>query len=895
MNRPARLILCLFSFVALPVFGAATSTSKATPKAQAAARVFAANCATCHSEQSKSSDFSVVSLDAVIAGGKKHGRAVIGGYPEQSPLVKMLKGEVAPQMPMGKALAASDIAAVEAWIRELPAEKIEASKDGWRWPYEKPIKRSPPTVKNATWVKNPIDNFILAKLEENKIKPAPKANKRTLARRIFFDLVGVPPSIEEMDAFVRDESDQALERLVDRLLADSRYGERWGRHWLDLARYGETSGLEGDGAIGNVWRYRDWVISAFNSNMPYDRFVIQQLAGGDEHSKTRNNYAPDPQGLIPTAFLRVAPWDRSNLVAAEVRANYLAEVTGVTSSVFLGLTVGCARCHDHKYDPIPQKDFYRLQAFFNAVQAAGSVPVPFEDPALKKHAEEQVKLLGEQLEKGPEKKAVDAFETEMLSRLRAGKIERAKGKEYTKADLRLELKLKKLRLFSEAEQSKHADLLEDATRTGDAEEQAALDAFEKPALEKLKAAYTSGQVDPDLRFDALTAADVRSEALAAYSGKSIFSLEEKNRYAEMSGQLDILRRRMDRWKTNVLAVTNVAGPPSGPDIAPTRVLIRGNYNQPGDIVEAGFPSAVTGKVEPAVMETDRYRQFPTRGRRITLAKWIASPENPLTARVMVNRIWQHHFGAGIVRTPSDFGKNGERPTHPDLLDWLAVQFVESGWDVKAMHKFMLLSNTYSQAAENSGLNDADPENKLFSRFNRKRLEGEAIRDGILVASGRLNPAMGGPSVFPPLPADLADFARYGRTGGLMWEPVEKEEDARRRSVYTFQRRSLPLPMMAAFDALPFAESCDRRSSTTTPLQALSLMNGGLIQEESGFVAQRVEREAGSNLGAQIDRSFNLILSRDPTAAERTRFETSGLPLASICRVLLNSNEFLYVE
>jgi hypothetical protein len=712
---------------------------------------------------------------------------------------------------------------------------------------------------------------------------------------VFLDLVGLPPTVEEMDSFIRDESDGALASLVDRLLADPRYGERWGRHWLDLARYGETSGLEGDGAIGNVWRYRDWVIDAFNSNMPYDRFVIQQIAGGDEHSKTRNNYVPDVQGLIPTAFLRVAPWDRSNLVAAEVRANYLAEVTTATSSVFLGLTVGCARCHDHKYDPIPQKDFYRLQSFFNAIEASRPVEVPYKDEALKKRAEAESEALEKQLKNGPEKKAFDDFEAELLKKLKAGKLAKSQGKEYTKADLRLEMKLKEQRIFTDAEKARYTELLEDAQRTGDAEEQAALDAVEKPMLEKLTAAYEAGKVDPAVRFEALTKLDVQAEALAKYSGKSIFTQEEKNRYAELSGQLDILRRRLDRWKPTVLAVKNVAGPPSGPDIAPTRILIRGDYHQPGEVVEAGFPSAVTGHAKPAVIETDRYRQFPTRGRRITLAKWIASPDNPLTARVMVNRIWQHHFGAGIVRTPSDFGKNGERPTHPELLDWLAVRFMESGWDIKAMHRLMILSNTYQQAAENPALKDADPENKLFSRFNRMRLEAEAIRDSILFASGRLNPAMGGPSVFPPLPADLADFARYGRTGGLMWEPNENEADARRRSVYTFQRRSLPLPMMAAFDALPFSESCDRRSSTTTPLQALSLMNGSLIQEESSFLAKRLEREAGADRGAQIDRAFNLILSRDPRAPELKRFESSGLPLESICRVLLNSNEFLYVE
>jgi len=324
-------------------------------------------------------------------------------------------------------------------------------------------------------------------------------------------------------------------------------------------------------------------------------------------------------------------------------------------------------------------------------------------------------------------------------------------------------------------------------------------------------------------------------------------------------------------------------------------MIRGNYNQPGEIVVPGFPSAITGNSDPAVLETDRYRQFPTRGRRSTLARWITSPDNPLTARVMVNRIWQHHFGEGIVRTSSDFGKNGDRPSHPELLDWLAVRFMESGWDIKAMHKLMLLSNTHQQSAENPVLKDKDPENRLLSRFQRRRIEAEAIRDSVLELSGRLKTDMGGPSVFPPLPGDLADFARYGRTGGLMWEPNAREQDARRRSVYIFQRRSLPLPMMAAFDANVFSESCERRSSTTTPLQALALMNGDLLHEESGHLAQRIITEAGTDRGAQIDKAFERILSREPSAAERTRFSSYSGTLESICRVLLNSNEFLYVE
>ncbi|MEO5951576.1 MAG: DUF1553 domain-containing protein, partial [Chloroflexia bacterium] len=716
----------------------------------------------------------------------------------------------------------------------------------------------------------------------------------TLARRVYLDLIGLPPTRDEMEAFVADPSADAYAKLVDKLLADPRYGERWGRRWLDLARYGETSGLEGDGQLGNVWRYRDWVIDAFNSNMPYDKFVLLQLAGGDEHSKTRNNYQPDVQGFIPTAFLRVAPWDRSNLVAAEVRANYLAEVTTATSSVFLGLTVGCARCHDHKYDPIPQKDFYRFQAFFNATQAAGPVKVPFADEALGKHAESQIKKYEEQLKSGPEKKALDALEQELLKKLIAGKAARSREEPLTEEDLRLEIELKPQRIFTEEQARELNRLFKNADRTGDAEEKAALNALSKPLFEKLKQAYASGKHDPAKRFESLNVEeDVRREARAKYSGNSIFSEAEKNRFAEISGQLDILRRRVERWRTDVLAVTNVPGPPSGPDIAPTRVLTRGDYRQPAEVVEAGFPSALAGKSEAAVFETDRYRQYPTRGQRITLARWIAGKENPLTARVMVNRIWQQHFGAGIVRTPSDFGKNGEKPTHPELLDWLAVEFLDSGWDIKHIHKLMLLSNTYQQAAENPAAKDED--NRLLSHFQRRRLEAEAIRDSILYSSGRLNAKMYGPSVFPPLPADLADFARYGRTGDLMWETNETDADARRRSIYIFQRRSMPLPMMAAFDAIVFSESCERRVSTTTPLQALALMNGTLVEEEAKQLAAKVLEQVGPGREAQIARAFEIVLNRPPSTEEKNRFAQSGATLESINRILMSSNEFVYVE
>ncbi len=854
------------------------------------------NCGECHSSKIHSSGFSVASLDTVIQGGSKHGRAVIAGHPENSPLVKLLKGEIAPRMPMGRELAAADITIVEDWIRAQPPSKESVSAGEWRWPYQKPVKKDPPQIASP-WIKNPIDNFILAKLQASGLQPAPAASKRVLARRIYFDLVGVPPSEEELQAFLADHSPDAYEKLVDRLLADPRYGERWGRHWLDLARYGETSGLEGDGAIGNVWRYRDWVIKAFNSNMPFDRFVIEQLAGADEQSKTRNNYQPDKQDLIPTAFLRLAPWDRSNLVAADVRQNYLSEVTTATSSIFLGITVGCARCHDHKYDPIPQRDFYRMQAFFATTEAAEPIDVPFKDKALGAVAEAKMKEYEERLKSGPEKKELDEYEEQLRKQLVEEKTERAKPGEFDKSDLRLELKLPKQRIFSPDEQDRHTDLLQAATRTGDAEEKAALDAYEMELLVKLKAGYAKTDINPADRFQALTIEDMRTEIGAKYQGDSVFSEQEKTKHGELSAKLDLIRLRLARWKPSVLCVTQVPGPPSGPDISPTHVLKRGDYRQPAEQVEPGFLSAVTGKSEAAVIETDRYRQFPTRGWRLTLAKWIASPDNPLTARVFVNRMWQHHFGYGIVRTPSDFGKNGERPSHPELLDTLSLRFVESGWDLKAMHKLILMSNTYQQASENPQFarNTKDPDNRLLWRFNRTRLEAEAIRDSVLFVSGRLNPERGGPSIFPALPGDLADFARYGRTGGLMWEPNENEADARRRSIYIFQRRSLPLPMMASFDATAFSESCDRRNVTTTPLQALSMMNGDLIHEEAQYLAKRVEKDAGVNRPAQVRRLFEIVLNRPARPDELATFTKFNGSLDALCRVLLNSSEFLYVD
>ena len=391
--------------------------------------LFSERCAECHSEEERSSGFSVATPASIFAGGDKYGQAVVAGSPETSPLLQVLRGHKKPRMPMGESLSDEEIGRVESWIRGLkPEETLAAEAEEWRWPFEKPTKQEPPTVARRDWVRNPVDAFILKKLEEAELEPAPEAPKRTLARRVYLDLVGVPPTPDELDAFLDDESPEAYETLIDKLLADPRYGERWGRHWLDLVRYGETSGLEGDGAIGNAWRYRDWVIDAFNGDMPYDRFVTLQLAGADEHSKTRLNYPPDVQGHVPIGFLRVAPWDRSNLVADEVRQNYLNEVTAATGSIFLGLTIGCAQCHDHKYDPIPQRDFYRFQAFFSTVQVASDVEVPYADKALAGQGAEEDQEYQERLRDGPEKQAFDELLGDVAPEAGRGQEGRGEGR-----------------------------------------------------------------------------------------------------------------------------------------------------------------------------------------------------------------------------------------------------------------------------------------------------------------------------------------------------------------------------------------------------------------------------------------------------------------------------------
>ncbi|MCI0456090.1 MAG: DUF1549 and DUF1553 domain-containing protein [Gemmataceae bacterium] len=646
--------------------------------------------------------------------------------------------------------------------------------DRRHWAYQ-PVKPQPvPAVKDTAWVRNPIDAFVLAKLEAKGWKPAPVVEPRALLRRIHLDLIGLPPTPQEQEALLNDRSPDALARVVDRLLANPHYGERWGRHWLDLARYAETNGYERDATRPHVWRYRDYVIRAFNQDKPFDRFILEQLAGDE---------LPDSNAetLIATGFHRLGPWDDEPADPQEDRFDQLDDMVNTTSLTFLGLTLSCARCHDHKFEALTMHDYYRLVAVFN----------PLRRPTLGR------------------------FDIDLP------------------AGTRPEL-----------------DLLARHDR----------------AITTLKHVAPAHPALAALALPA--AAALRQHAPNLPRG---YFLHEPS--------------------------------PRSPD---THLLIRGKAARPGPKVEPGLP-AVLVRAQP---------EFPPPGertslRRLTLARWIASPENPLTARVIVNRVWQWHFGEGLVRTPSDFGTMGDAPSHPELLDWLAGWFVREGWSLKKLHRLILASNTYRMSKrQNAEYAKTDPDNRLLWRFPYRRLEVEAIRDSMLAASGKLNRQMYGPSMYPFVPkAALASHSDPDK----IW-PQFNERDASRRTVYAFIKRSMVVPLLEVLDLCDTARPADRRLVTTVAPQALTLFNGDFVNRQARHLAERLRSEAGEDPGRQIGRAFVLALCRPPSASERAALlgflereatnltreavapaEARRRALEQACRVILNLNEFVYPD
>jgi len=717
------------------------------------------------------------------------------------------------------ALAAAGIASLLA--ADLPRQ-FTPQQRRW-WAFQKVVKPAVPVTKDHAWGQNDIDAFILSRLEDKKLTPAPPADRITLIRRATLDLTGLVPTPEEVQAFASDPEPDAFAKVVDRLLASPRYGERWARHWLDLARYADSEGFKSDETRPNIWRYRDYVVDSFNQDKPYDRFIKEQIAGDEL-------YPEDPGALVATGFNRHFPDESNARQLMQRRQEILNDITDTVGSVFLGLTYGCAKCHDHKFDPILQKDYYRLQAFFANTR--------IEDHAALDSREHRTEY----------QRQYEVWD----SQTRDIRAEMQKVVEPRLADLYKE------------NFDKFPPEIQSAVTTAPAERT---------------------PIQWQMYYKAKTQLD-HSEDEAAHGLKG----ESKKRWAELKAEL----ARYDAIKPAPEPVAQ-AMIDNGRESPKTHVLSVGVYDAYKEEVEPGFLSildpAPAKIVPPAVVNST--------GRRTALAEWLASADNPLTARVMVNRVWNYHFGRGIVGTPSDFGVMGERPGNPALLDYLAATFVENGWSIKRLHRQIMLSSTYQESARfDPAAAKIDPEDRLTWRYNRHRLEGEAIRDSILEVSGRLNLKMGGPGVFPPLPPGVET------RGG--WKKDEDPSESDRRSVYVFVRRNTRYPMFEVFDMPDTHESCPRRNATVTAPQALELLNNELVADWSRSLAGRVWNDAGLTPEAQVDRAWRFVYSRSATADERNEAlefldRQSKLrgdqqaALADLCHMLVNSNEFLYVN
>ena len=835
-----------------------------------ALQILEAHCVGCHGGEKTKAGFDLTTREALLRGGES-GTAVAPGQPEASLLYRMVTHREEPGMPHKKEqLPEEMIHTLAAWIgagvpyaREINKGSLVAATGGLsreftitpedraHWAFQ-PVRRpTPPTVKNRAWAKSPIDHFILAGLETNGLQPTPAASRAILLRRVALDLTGLPPTPDEVDAFANDPSPDAYARLVDRLLASPHYGERWGRHWLDLARFAESDGFEHDTARPHAWRYRDYVVRAFNADKPYDRFVREQLAGDEL-------FPGEPDALIATAFNLLGPDMVDSADQIQRRRNTLNDMTDTAALALLGLTVGCARCHDHKFEPISQRDYYSLQAFFAPAQFRPDLPVP---TASERAAYETARAAYDE--------QTGSLQTQMST---------------LEEPYRKTIYARKLARLSTEAQAAHQTPREQ--RTTEQENQIQETAAQLAISPKELAAAMK---KPDRE---------RQQAL----------LEELKPFPK------------PRPLPATLALQN--GPP-----ARTHVLHRGDYNQPGDPVTANLPEVLRGRAAKiAAPATAAVHRAP-------LASWITSPENPLTARVMVNRIWQHHFGRGLTPTPSDFGTHGQKPTHPELLDWLASEFIARGWSVKAMHRLMLLSATYQQASvmpaistaaefgaapiignrpavnspeeprrrqvstdnsspsgtDHSAAAKIDPDNKLYWRMNRLRLEGEVIRDSLLAVSGQLNPELGGSGVFPPIPAEL--FA-----GAKGWTASPDPRDHTRRSLYIFARRNLRFPFLEVFDAPDNNLSCSSRERSTTAPQSLTLLNATEVLTAAERTARRIERDADS-IETRITLAYRLILGRPPAAPERelSREFLTRSPLHELCRALFNLNAFVYAD
>ncbi|MCE9560752.1 MAG: PSD1 and planctomycete cytochrome C domain-containing protein [Planctomycetes bacterium] len=860
---------------------AAEPPAKAPPAFNTDVRpIFKAYCTECHGEAEKPKGALDLRLQRFILKGGKSGPAVTAGKADESLLIERVKSG---DMPPGKKkLTAAEIETLRKWI--AAGAKVEAPEpetlsigfpitddDRRYWAFQ-PITRSRvPATKTTPAASNPVDAFLLAKLSDRGLSFAPIADRVTIIRRVTFDLIGLPPTPEEVDAFVNDKTPEAYAKLVNRLLASPQYGERWGRHWLDVAGYADSEGGAPEDPIRtNAWKYRDYVIRSFNADKPFDRFIREQLAG-DELVKPpyAELSAADLDAVVATGFLRMAP-DGSGVASADqklARNQVLTETVKITASAFLGMTVGCAQCHNHRYDPIPQTDFYRLRAAFEPAYNLTAWVAP---------ASRQVSLYTVADKKKATEIEVDA------AKIDAERIK--KQDEFIEATFEKELAKLPMEMRDKAKLARNT-----------------LAAKRTPEQKKLM------QDHPSL--------NVSAGSLYLYDSKAAAELKKMT---EAAAEV----RKKKPVEEFVRVLTEVPG-----KVPTTFLHHRGDPDQPKDAVSPGGLAVLDGTLPLKLSE--KPLATGTTGRRLALANWLTDPKHPLTARVLVNRVWMLHFGKGLVGTPGDFGRLGEKPTHPELLDWLAAEFVEKGWSMKALHRQILLSNAYQQSTMRETAKDSvDPDNRLLGRFTVRRLDAESVRDGMLAVSGKLNLKAGGPPV--PVMEDDAGLIVIGKANrdGAQYklgdESVPAGEESR-RSVYVQMRRSKPLGVLAAFDWATAEPNCEVRNSSTATPQALLLLNGDFTAAQAEAFAERVRKEAGPELKSQVSQAWRLIYGQTPTEKELagavrflgTATETfrklpaQPLPkagtkapepptpevraLSAFCQALLSSNRFLYVD
>jgi cytochrome c553 len=1012
----AFLVSCLVATVVLATRAAGAADGKSTFD-ERVAPILLNRCFECHHGPKPKGGLDLSRRETVLTGGES-GPAIIPGKPEESPIWQRIS---AGEMPPKKPLSSAEQAVIKEWITHGahwgkqpldPFRTTSSTRAGYDWWSLQPVSRpKPPTVRQTTTLRGPIDSFIVQKLEQAGLSPAPTADRRTYIRRVTFDLTGLPPSPEEVTDFERDTHPLAFERLVDRLLASPQYGERWARHWLDLARFGESNGFEYDEPRRNAWPYRDWVIRALNDDLAFDEFARQQVAGDAL-------YPDNPAALTATGFLTAGPYDtagqnqQSAAMKAVVRQDELEDLVSTVSQTFLGLTVHCARCHDHKFDPIRQTDYYRLTSALGGVRqgerevmtaaerqeqrrlaalrqqqitALAARIAEIERPARKQicHEAASHSKVREGTGEGPSERLLPqptaSWEFDGNARDSLGPLDgQMKGRAtidggrlvldgvrsyVATAPLRKDLAAKTLEVCVSLKTLRQAGGAAISVQTLDGavfdavvfgEQQAGcwmagsdnyrrtrsfagspeIEAEHKPvvitvtyAADGMITGYRNGrpygrayrtakpfvfragraQVLFGLRHGdaggnrllkgAIERAAIYDRALApdevaASARRPIDFASDAQIAAKLAPQARREREGLLARLSGLQAALDVpiqrmthAVAPRQPE--PTRLLIRGDIRQASDVLSAGGVASLIGIKADFGLLPDA----PEARRRIALARWLTNPQNPLFGRVIVNRLWLHHFGAGLVDTPNDFGFNGGRPTHPQLLDWLAVRLSDRKWSLKQLHREIVLSATYRQAfADNPAATKQDSDNRWLWTRTPQRLDAEAMRDAILVAAGELRRTVGGPG--------FRDFKEVFRSGTYTYEPADVFDSSfNRRTIYRTWNRGGRSGLLDAFDCPDPSVITPKRAVTTTPLQALALLNDAFTLKMAARIADRGERDVRGDLDRQIEHVYRWSLARDPDSVERraARQIVGKHGLAALARVLFNSNEFLYVD